>query len=357
MIVSKKSVRDLPPYEVKQRPYLLKLDANEGKNIFAADLTAALESLKSDPAINLYPDSDSRRLRLAMGNYLCVNPENIVVGNGSSEMIELIMKAFVDRDDPVLSFEPTFGMYARYCKIYGGQFVGLASKEDFTWDLGVMIKKAQAWRPKIIFLCNPNNPTGGFVVKASVKELLDAVSCPVVVDEAYAEFATDSLVREVDMHKNLIVLRTWSKALGLAAIRLGCLVANRQITAIINRIKAPYNLNGLSQHIGARVLDSKEKISAYVAEVKKERQFLFEGLNLLAVKPYPSQGNFIFFHALIDNLAKKLAEQGILIRDYGGSWQGYYRVTVGERWENQKFLEALEGLINDEKGKIATKNP
>ncbi len=348
MEIIKDNIRNLEGYKINKKPYRIKLDANEGKNIFFQDISNEIISFIKEMDINLYPDAESFLLRTEIGKYLNINPDNIVTGNGSSEMIELVMKTFIDKDDIILSFIPTFSMYSVFSKIYSGKFVGVNSNEDFSTDIDVLIKKAKEIKPKVILLCNPNNPTGYLINKNEIKKLLDNVECIVVVDEAYIEFAEGSMVKDITQYKNLIVLRTLSKALGLAAIRLGYMVSNRHIIDTINKVRAPYNLNSISQYIGVKALQNKEKIFEYVEEVKEERKHLYETLMLLPVEPYPSNTNFIFFKSDIDKLDKKLEQDGILIRGFSGDLDGYYRVTVGNRWENLEFIKSLKEIIKNE---------
>ena len=146
----------------------------------------------------------------------------------------------------------------------------------------------------------------------------------------------------------MIVLRTLSKALGLAAIRLGYMVSCKDIINIINRVKSPYNLNAISQYIGVMALKNKDKIYKYVEEVKIERDYLYEELIQMPLQVYQSDANFIFFKSDVDGLEKALEKEGILIRSFSGDLEGYYRVTVGSRWENEEFIKSLKGILKNE---------
>ena len=344
----KDNIKNLKEYKTNDMPYRIKLDANEGKNIFFKDILEKGISFPEKFNINLYPDSDAALLKKEIGKYLNIDPNNIVAGNGSSEMIELVMKTFIDKNDSILTFTPTFSMYSIYSQIYSAKFIGIESNKDFSIDMDILINKAKEINPKIIFICNPNNPTGYLIAKDEIIKLLDNVDSIVVVDEAYMEFAEGSMVDEITKYDNLIVLRTLSKALGLAAIRLGYMASNQDIINIINKVKSPYNLNSISQFIGIKALQEKDKIFKYVEEVKLERDYLYNLLVQLPIDVYKPNGNFILFKSTVQGLDKKLEEEGILIRSFSGDLEGYYRVTIGSRWENEEFIKILKEILENE---------
>lgn len=341
MKLVKENIENINKYELNKKPYRIKLDANEGENIFFSDIGDELK-------LNLYPDGDSSLLRDEIGKYLNVDPNNIVAGNGSSEMIELVMKAFIDKGDIILSFIPTFSMYQIFSQIYSAKFIGINCNENFVQDVDVLIEEAKNIKPKIIFICNPNNPTGYLMNKYEIKKLLNNTDSLVVVDEAYIEFAQGSMVEYISQYENLIVLRTLSKAFGLAAIRVGYMVSDKHIINIINKVKSPYNLNSISQYVGVKALREKEKMFQYVEEVKKERKYLYNKLKKFPIEVYPSNGNFIFFKSEVSKLDEKLNEKGILIRSFSKDLENHYRVTVGNRWENEEFIKSLKEILENE---------
>jgi histidinol-phosphate aminotransferase len=349
MELVKESIRNLKEYVPNNLKYKIKLDANEGKNILFKDIYKEGIKFEEDFNINFYPDNEAILLREEIGKYININPENLIAGNGSSEMIELIIKTFVDKDEVILSFVPTFSMYSIFSKIYSAKFIGLKSNEDFSVDIELLINKAKEINPKVIILCNPNNPTGYLIDKDYIKMLLENTDSIVVVDEAYIEFAGDSMVNEIGNYKNLIVLRTLSKALGLASLRLGYMASNEKIINIINKVKSPYNLNALTQYVGVMALKNKDKIMSYVEDVKKEREFLYSKLKEIGIKAFKSYGNFIFFECEITDLKYKLAKHGILIRDFSEDLEGYFRVTVGSEYENREFIKCLKEIKENEK--------
>lgn len=351
------NLKDLKKYKVDNYPYKIKLDANEGENYLIKDLNKVDMDLLEN--INMYPDNSSQLLREKIGNYVGAKPEHIIPGNGSSELIELIMKTFIDKGDKILSFVPTFSMYRIFSKIYQGEFVGIEGqgnidnrknkRDDFSVDMDILISKAKEINPKLILLCNPNNPTGHLISRDEVIKLLENVDSLVVVDEAYIEFSQGSLVGEVENYHNLIVLRTFSKALGLAGIRLGYMVSSMEIINILNKVRAPYNLNSMTQAFGIMALENKEEIASHIENVKVQRENLYKDLKEIGLKAYESHGNFILFYLESEDLMEELKKREIIIRNFSGDLENYYRVTIGSSDENKEFIENLKEILENEK--------
>ena len=338
----KASLKGLKPYQPNQQSYRIKLDANESKNyLFSSGID--LKQLQ----VNMYPDSNSTELRIALGQFVGINPERIIAGNGSSEMIELVLKTYVDKGDAVLSFEPSFSMYSIYTKIHNGNYIAVHTDDTFKQDIDQMIEASKTYDPKIIFVCSPNNPTGRLIPNADILRLVQQTEAMVCVDEAYIEFTNvqPSLIDQVDKYPNLIVLRTLSKAFGLAGIRLGFLVSNSTVVETLNRVKSPYNLNVLTQQVGILALSQTHLMRAYTSKIMSERTNVFNQLSKLNLTVYQSEANFIFFKSTDPQLFNKLLKKSILIRAFTGPLENYYRVSIGDRLENEKFIEALKEIL------------
>lgn len=344
MELTKKSIRSLKGYKTNNIQCRIKLDANEGKNILLEDDLVIDKGF----SFNLYPDNEAAALREEISRFTGIKTSNILPGNGSSEMIELVIKTYADKNDVILSFTPTFSMYSIFSQVYAAKFVSIKCNENFSVDIKALTAKAQEINPKVIFLCNPNNPTGYLIDKSEILYLLDNTDSIVVIDEAYIEFGGDSIVNEISEYKNLIVLRTMSKAFGLASLRLGYMVSNDKIINLISKVKAPYTLNAVTQYIGVRALKNADRVTAYIDEVKQQREYLFNELIKENIKAYKSSCNFVFFYLKINDLLKKLQDHGILIRGFSGDLKDYYRVSVGYDWENKKFIESLKEIIKNE---------
>ncbi len=342
MMRIKESLKNLKPYTPNQHHYHIKLDANESKNyLFKEGIDFKQVNL------NLYPDSYSSELRKRISDYIHVKPELIIAGNGSSEMIELILKTYINPNDIVLSFEPSFSMYRIYTQIHQGDFKEVLPKEGLRFDMEDMIEQAKKLNPKLIFICSPNNPTGQLFDIKDIINLHEHTQALICLDEAYMEFTKpeSSMVKLIESYDRLIVLRTLSKAFGLAGIRLGYLVSNQDIVDTLNLVKSPYNLNTLSQAVGIYALSQIDVMKQYTHMMIKQREIVEDALSKLDIKLYPSQANFVFFKSKEEELFQKLLTKGILIRSFSGSLKSYYRITIGEENENQILIKALKEIL------------
>ena len=336
------SLKDLKPYKPQSEQTTIKLDANESKNYLIDDTLTF-----NDLSLNLYPDSNANVLRSKLSAYINVAESQILVGNGSSEMIELILKTFIESDNVVLGFDPSFSMYAIYTKIYNGRYIGVPSKTDFKLDIDDMIDYAKTYQPKLIFLCSPNNPTGQIIPQTDIVKLIKSTDALICLDEAYIEFSenADSMMSMVDEFDNLMVIRTFSKAFGLAGIRLGYLVSNQNIVNELYKVKSPYNLNAVTQNLGIYALSQIEKVNNYTKNIIEQRFFVEKALAKLNLKVYSSEANFIFFQSLEPNLYNKLIDKDIRIRAFSDNLKNYYRVTIGSPDENKQFIKAMKEII------------
>ena len=339
----KESIRSLEPYVTNPTVCSVKLDANEGDKDLYLDLLKKLG--ESDLTLNYYPDDSYSELKKEINNYVGYEPKNITVGNGSSELLDLCVKTFVDKDETILSLDPTFSMYSIYAQVFSAKYIGAKAEEDFKLNVDSIIKDIKENNPKLVILCNPNNPTGSVLTKEEVRKIVKSTDALIALDEAYMEFGDESLIDEVMDYDNLLIVKTVSKAFSLAGIRMGYIVANEEIITSIEKVRAPYNLNSLSTYIATEALRQKERMFDYVKKIKEEREKIYKALVDLGVKAYPSGANFVFFKSDIDNLQKKLVDKDVLIRKFSGKLDGYYRVSVGTKEQNEKFLEAFKEVM------------
>lgn len=342
MIKLKASVEKLQAYFVNDLPYRVKLDANEGSNYLLR------EGFKIDDfKANLYPDSDSKDLREKMAIYYGCKAENIMVGNGSSEIINTVINAYCDKGEKVMSFVPSFSMYETYCDLCGAVYIGVESEKDFRRNIDKLISQANKQKPKIVILCNPNNPTGHETTREDVIKLLDNVKDSIVIiDEAYADFSEISVLDLIDKYENLMVMRTMSKAFGLAGLRIGTLIANEELIKYIWKVKIPYNINKLSQYAAEMALENADRVKDYIESVKELREELSNKLKELNFTLYPSGSNFLFVKSPVDKLFEKLMDNGVLIRKFNDE---YYRITVGTKEENEILIEEIKKIIGGSK--------
>ena len=338
----KQSVKELQPYVVNPVVCSVKLDANEGNKDLFKDL---IKDIGDDFYLNLYPDDNYTQLKEAIVNYIGCKIENISVGNGSSELLDLCVKTFVDTNELILSLDPTFSMYSIYAKIVNSRYIGAGEGNDFTINVDDVIKSIEENDPKLTIICNPNNPTGTIIKRDDVLRIVKSTDNVVIVDEAYMEFSNESVVDEIENYDNLIVVKTMSKAFSMAGIRTGYLIANEELVKTIEKVRPPYNLNSISALLATKALKQKDKMLSYVENLKVEREKIYEKLLDMGVKAYKSGANFVFFSSKVDNLAEKLIDNDVLIRKFGGKLDNYYRVTVGSPKENEAFLDAMKKIV------------
>ena len=338
----KQSVKELQPYVVNPTVCSVKLDANEGSKDLFKDL---VKELGNEFYLNVYPDDSYSDLKKAISEYVGCKISNICVGNGSSELLDLCVKTFVDTNELLLSLDPTFSLYSIYAKIVNSRYMGAGESNDFTIDIKEVIKVIKENNPKLTIVCNPNNPTGTVIKKDKVLEIVKSTDEIVIVDEAYMEFGEESIVDEIENYKNLIVVRKLSKAFSMAGIRTGYLLANEELVKTVEKVRPPYNLNSISAFLATKALQQKDKMLVYVQQIKKEREKVFNTLLDMNIKAFPSGANFIFFKSDIEDLEDKLIKEDVLIRKFGGKLDNHYRVTIGTENENNEFIKALKKFV------------
>ena len=337
-----KKLNILEPYDPIQGKYEIRLDANE--SFIKTDYESIICGLK-DVDLNRYPDPYAKRLIHTYCEFYDVNPDLVTAGNGSDELISIISACFLQKNDKVLCFSLDFSMYAFYSSLYELEVVVAPKKEDLTIDVDEAIHKINSENIKAVFFSNPCNPTSIGLEKDNVIRLIRSVNALVVLDEAYMDFWNEeqSLLKETEQYNNLIVLRTCSKALGMAALRLGFAVSNRIITEKLRAAKSPYNVNTLTQSIAEYLLRDKQTAAEHIELCKSAKTELFNGLRDLNVPyfdtVYPSVTNFVFIKtSRAREIFDFLLTKSIAVRYMGG----YLRITAGSHEENMSVLDALK---------------
>lgn len=296
---------------------------------------------------NRYPDPMQWELKTELSKIKKVTPENIFLGNGSDEAIDLVFRAFCEPGrDNVVAIDPTYGMYQVCADVNDVEYRKVLLDEHFQFSADKLLAAADE-RTKLIFLCSPNNPTGNDLLRGEIEKVLNTFAGLVILDEAYNDFSdAPSFLQQLEQYPNLIVLQTFSKAWGCAAIRLGMAFASTDIISILSKIKYPYNVNQLTQKQAMEMLHKYYEIERWVKNLKEERDELvgrFSELPL-TIKVFPSDANF--FLARVTDAVKiynYLVGEGIIVRNrHTVSLCGNcLRVTVGTRVENDKLMEAL----------------
>ena len=342
-------IRELKAYHVPDAGSLIKLDAMENPWSWPDSLRDAwLETLKT-VELNRYPDPSARDLQAAMCTAMSVpDAASVILGNGSDDLIQMIIQTVAAPGRSVLAPEPTFVMYRQIAVVAGMDFVSVPLLADFSLDTESMRSAITRQQPAVIFLAYPNNPTGNLFEVEAIQAILSAADGLVVVDEAYAPFTDASFMSQLQDHDNLLVLRTVSK-MGLAGLRLGLLAGSRAWLEQIDKTRLPYNLGTLNQVTGHFAMQNKQVFDEQARKIRDTRAVLLAGLQeISSLTVYPSDANFILFRVppgRADAVYQGLQQAGILIKNLNGSaaaLQDCLRVTVGLPEENKAFLAALE---------------
>lgn len=343
------------PIEYVQKEFglkdVIKLASNENP---IGPSPKAIEAMKeAAPKMFLYPDGYCTELREALSNYLNVKNEQLIFGNGSDEIIKLLGEVFIEQGDEVIVADPSFSEYDFMCLLMGGTLKKVPLK-DFKHDLEKMADEINE-KTKMIFICNPNNPTGTIVTKSEVEKFLARVPENVVVvfDEAYHEYVKDNNYPQTLEYiksglKNVIVLRTFSKIHGLAGLRIGYGIANPDMIQLLERTREPFNVNLMAQKAAlASLLDKKHLQDSFKVN-ESGKKFLYESFSDMGLNYIPTHANFI----MVDvgkhskEVFVELQKKGVIIRtgDIFGL-DNYIRVTVGTEEENKRFINSLKEVL------------
>jgi histidinol-phosphate aminotransferase len=301
--------------------------------------------------ITRYPDSEATQLRRSLSLKLSISPQNILVGSGSTELVRIATLAYLEQEDAALIIEPTFGEYEAACRIARAQVLKqwLSQDEGFKLKLEESIGLIQRYEPKIIFICNPNNPTGQYLDKGEVKQVLASTSDSLVVlDEAYVSFVAGAW-SSLDMiwGGNLLILRSMTKDYALAGLRLGYAIAHERITTTLRRVCPPWNVNAVAQQAGILALSEEGYLEQCRVKTQQAKEYLLTELTHLGLSPSPSQANF-FLMKVGDarQFRQALLEQRILVRDCTSfGLPQYVRIAPRTMPECQRLIEAIEEII------------
>lgn len=342
-------VRALRAYHVADAHGLIKLDAMENPYTWPDELTRQWLAVLKDVSLNRYPDPNARALRaqLRAAWNLPAGVETLL-GNGSDELIQIILLATASSGAAVLAPAPSFVMYAMTARFVGMKFVPVPLAADFSLDVEAMQQAIAEHKPSVVFLSYPNNPTGNLFDADDVEEIVAETDGLVVVDEAYHPFCQQSFMDRLEHYDNLLVLRTFSK-LGLAGLRLGVLTGAPAWLHEFDKVRMPYNINCLTQASVRFALDHAQVLEGQAAQIRKDRDLLYKALAAMpGVTPFPSAANFILFRVegrSATEVFTHLRHRHVLIKNLDtaeGPLQGCLRVTVGTPHENEAFLAALE---------------
>ncbi len=345
-------VKEIEAYSPNLTPVPVRLDANESPFLPTKKVLDELSASVYDINFNRYPDPYATELVNKFAELYGVSADNVTAGNGSDELISLIVSSFTEKGDSVCVAVPDFSMYAFYANLSGAASVKLVKNADFSIDFDALNKNAKESSAKVVIFSNPCNPTGWVAKKEAVVDFIKKSNAIVVVDEAYMEFSPqdESVLDLVSEYDNLIVLKTMSKAYGVAALRLGFMVAGRALTDSIRKVKSPYNVNSVSQIFGEIILSNAHEIKEKIAEIKENLTYLRGELIALNNKKIKrvceSCANFVYMEMESYSTAKAiysaLMQRGVAIRCMS---DGYLRITAGTREECDIFLKKFKEVL------------
>jgi histidinol-phosphate aminotransferase len=348
VIPARNAVARMRPYHppLEGRYGKLRLDFNENTIGCSPLVRRVLRNLTS-ATVSMYPEQESVRRELA--EFFGVQDSELLLTNGTDEALHLIVDTFIEPDNAVLLVEPTFAMYRFYSELAGARIQALRYDDAMQFPMTALLSALHKG-PRVLFLANPNNPTGGLLQPAELRSILKAATKTlVVVDEAYFEFSRITILPWITRHNNLVVTRTFSKAAGLAGLRLGCIFANRAIAEYFRKAQSPYPVNVAALAAARATIRDRSFLRATLREFRRSRKELERGLTKLGIPFFPSAANFVllFLGARAQQVVASLARQGTLIRDrssdFGG--KGYVRITFGTLSQTRRVLRQLKELL------------
>ena len=355
----RRDLAPLSPYGAPQVPAEATLNTNENPYAPSPALAKAIADRVQQVSLNLnrYPDRDANSLRQALALFVnklsdtSFETDQVWAANGSNEIIQSLFMAFGDR--PALGFTPSYSMHPLIANVIGVQWRDGGRRADFSLDLAKAKADISAIKPALTFITSPNNPTGTTVTLEEISELADAaakINGLLIVDEAYAEFSNlPSAVTLIGKFPNLVVIRTMSKAFAFAGARLGYLLADPEVVSAMFLVRLPYHLSSLTQAAAEVALEFEKELLGTVSSLIDSRKIVASELEKMGLQVIPSQANFLLFTGFIQEpsqLWRQLLDRGVLIRDVG--LLGHLRMTIGNEAENQKFIAALQEILNGE---------
>ncbi|WP_139653528.1 histidinol-phosphate transaminase [Raoultibacter phocaeensis] len=339
----------LSPYDPKYLPATCLLSANENPHDVPKEVRTEINRRLKTMSFNRYPDPLANGLRDKIAEANGLERENVLVGNGGDELLFNIALAWGGPDRTFLNVPPTFSVYEQNARLTGTRVVNVARREDYTIDEDAVLTRVAEGDIDYLIVASPNNPTGKLADEGFLLELLDATDALVMVDEAYFEFSRMTMRPYLAQHRNLVILRTFSKAFSLAGVRLGYILGNADVITQFIKVRQPYSVDAVSQTIAEAVYENRASFERGIVSIIEERTRLVDELSKLPeIKAYPSDANYILFRAEgAPSVWQGLYDRGILVRDFSGAEHltDCLRVTVGSPDENDRFLMELKQIL------------
>lgn len=349
----KNEVKKLKAYGVESSRPKIKLDANENPYDLPEYIIDKIKDSISLNTLNRYPDARASDLCNKLASYVGndVDGDMIIVGDGSDELINIIISSCLSKGNSIVLPTPGFSMYNIYSSVNEADIIEFKRNENLDIDIDELIEFINIKKPGLVIVCNPNNPTGTLTPRDSIIKLVENCECMVVVDEAYYEFSDVTVIDLIDKYSNLIVLRTLSKAWGLAGLRLGYLITNKGLINELLKVKSPFNVNSITQEISCMLLDYQDYMDERKKAILEQRDYLVESLrDINNIRIYDTNANFVLIKVPDSSkVASELRKNEIAVRNFN-NYQGLdncIRITVGSREENEVLLNQLKKIMGE----------
>ena len=338
-------IKDLKAYQVENPDECIKLHANENPYPPSPELLNKIFQRLDELELNRYPDSDCRELKKAIANRTGASIEQIIIGNGSDELIQYLMQVLCDEGETIAFPDPTFAMYGITAQCLGLNPASFPLNDNWDFEASSALKILAEHKARIVFISYPNNPTGNCFSEQEIQKVIEQFEGVVVLDEAYHDFSGKTFLKQIEKHNNLVILRSLSK-IGLAGLRVGYGIFPVILAEQVNKVRLPYNSNSISQWVANELLNDFTLVQNQINSILEERDRLMDELSKLpAITAYPSNSNFILFQASRDGekVFNNLKANGTLLRNLGSHprLKNCLRVTIGTKQENDQFLEQL----------------
>lgn len=345
MLKARKCVREMHAYHspLCDPSIDLRLDMNESTTGCSPRVLAKIRSLEAK-RLALYPDRESGERLVA--NFVGVRPEELLLTNGADEGIDLLCRAYLDRDDELIIIVPAFPMYEIFAQTTGAKTVRVPAGPEFSFPTEQVLRSTTR-RTRLIVITNPNNPTGAAVKRDDILKVLHAApDAAVLLDEAYFDFYGETMMDQIGKIPNLFIARTFSKAFGLAGIRLGVLAGDEEQMAVLRRMISPFNINAFAIECLAEALDDRQFVKNYVRQVCSTREWLRQELEQMGFKCWPSHTNFLLVNVgkLKPRVLNSMGERGIALRDRPDC-DGCIRISIGTQQEMERVVAALKEIV------------
>lgn len=345
MLEPRAAVKKMAPYHPPSagREGKLRLDFNENTVGCSPAVIEFLRQYLTAPQLSIYPEYVEAMRELAA--FFQVEEGEFTLTNGTDEAIQVLVNTFVDAGDEVILLKPSYAMYRFYAEVAGAAVREVPYRADLSFPMEDLLASITPVT-KAVLIANPNNPTGTTIGLDGVKQILEATRAAVLIDEAYFEFCDVTALPWIREYENLFVSRTFSKVYGMAAMRCGCLFSSAANVAWMKKAQSPYSVNTLAALAARAAVRDRAYVESYVDEVLAARALAYGGMHKLGIQTFPSEANFVLFHAgdRAISIRDALREKGVLVRDRSYEIPGCVRVTIGTRAQIERFLEEMEKL-------------